>query len=151
MGFLEKVWFTDEAYFFLDGRINTQNNRIWSEKSPDVVSERQLHPPRCTLWCAVGSLGIIGPIWIEDDAGDVLTVTVERYRQVLRKFWAALQRKCVDTINGQWLQQDGAPAHAFTVTMKWLQERFGERIIARCTSFTWPPRSPYLTPPDVYL
>ena len=151
VGFLENVWFTDEAHFYLDGRINTQNNRIWSDRTPDVVAECQLHPPRCTAWCAVGSSGIIGPIWIEDDAGEVLTVTAERYRQVLQKFWAALQRKCVDTINEQWLQQDGAPAHAATATIRWLQERFGERVIARGTSFTWPPRSPDLTPPDFYL
>ena len=151
VGFLENVWFTDEAHFYLDGRVNSQNNRIWSEKIPDEVAERQLHPPRCTAWCAVSSTGIIGPIWIEDDAGEVLTVTAKRYLQVLKKFWAALQRKCVDTINEQWLQQDGAPAHAATVTLEWLQERFGGRLISRGTPTRWPPRSPDLTPADFYL
>ena len=131
MGFLGNVLFhTNEAHFYLDGRVNSQNNRVWREKAPDEVAERQLHPPRCISWCAVSSTGIIGPIWIEDDAGEVLTVTAERYLQVLKKFWTALQRKCVDTINEQWLQQDGAPAHAATVTLEWLHERLRGRLIS---------------------
>ena len=46
----------------------------------------------------------------------------------------------MDTINEQWLQQDGAPAHAATVTLKWLQERFGGGS-----------SSPDLMPPDFHL
>ena len=30
VSFLERVWFTDEARLYLDGKINTQNHRIWS-------------------------------------------------------------------------------------------------------------------------
>ena len=79
-------------------------------------------------------------------------MTAERYLQVLEKFWTALQWKCVDTINEQWLQQDGAPAHAATVALQWLQERFGGGgLISRGTPTRWPPRSPDLTPADFYL
>ena len=118
-------------------------HRTWSQN----VSCIRRGAPRGARWAARAS----SAPWIEDDAGEVLTLTTERYRQVLQKFWAALQMKCVDTINEQWLQQGGAPAHAATATIRWLQERFGERVIARGTSFTWPPRSPDLTPPDFYL
>ena len=54
-GFLEKVWFTDEAHFYLDGRVNSQNNRFWSKTPPDVVTERDLHPKKCSAWCAVST------------------------------------------------------------------------------------------------
>ena len=74
-------------------------------EGPDEVARRRTSaappPPRCTACCAVSSTGIIGPVWIEDDAGDVLIVTAERYLQVLKKFWTALQRKCVDIIKEQ--------------------------------------------------
>ena len=149
--FLDNVWFSDEAHFYLDGRVNTQNNRRWSSSAPGVVTERPLHSLKCTAWCAMSSAGIIGPIWIQDDAGHAVTVTAERYRKVLNQFWIALQRRCVDTVNEQWLQQDGAPAHTAGASIKWLQERFGERILAKGTPVAWPARSPDLTPPDFFL
>ena len=86
VNFVNNVWYTDEAHFYLDGRINPQKNRIWSKTPPDVVAEHQLYPPKCTAWCAVSGSGIIGPIWIEDDAGEAITVTAESYRQVLKRF-----------------------------------------------------------------
>ena len=68
-----------------------------------MVPEHTLHPERCTAWCSVSSMGIIGSFWIEDDLGKAAMVTAERYRQVLKKFWIALRKNCVDTINEQWI------------------------------------------------
>ena len=73
------------------------------EVKQDVVAEHQLYPPKCK-WFAVGGSCIIGPIWIEDDKEEAITVTAERYRQVLKKFWTILQSRYADTINAQWLQ-----------------------------------------------
>jgi hypothetical protein len=47
-----------------------------------------------------------------------------------------------------WFQQDGATAHTTNSTMQMLSEFFGGRIISRNL---WPPRSPDLSPPDLYL
>ena len=30
MDFLKRIWFSDEAHFHLDGRVNAQNNRLCS-------------------------------------------------------------------------------------------------------------------------
>jgi hypothetical protein len=36
--------FSDEAWFHLQGYINTQNNFYWSSQSPNVTQEVLLHP-----------------------------------------------------------------------------------------------------------
>ena len=149
--FLENIWFSDETHFYLDGRVNTQNNRFWGDSAPDLVSERPLHSKRCTAWCAISSTGVIGPIWLEDQDGSAATVTAKRYCKVLHRFWGLLQRCCADNINIQWLQQDGAPAHTARESLDWIQNHFGNRVISKKTIHEWPPRSPDLTPPDFFL
>ncbi|GFV38307.1 hypothetical protein TNCV_1619531 [Trichonephila clavipes] len=41
----------DEAHFWLNGYVNTQNCRIWSEANPQVYVETPLHPEKLTVWC----------------------------------------------------------------------------------------------------
>ncbi|GFV21739.1 hypothetical protein TNCV_3484361 [Trichonephila clavipes] len=41
----------DEAHFWLNGYVNKQNCRIWSEANPQVYVETPLHPEKLTeLW-----------------------------------------------------------------------------------------------------
>jgi hypothetical protein len=47
-----------------------------------------------------------------------------------------------------WIQQDGASSHTARSTMDTLHKLFGERIISKGL---WPPRSPDLSPPDLFL
>ncbi|GFV65041.1 hypothetical protein TNCV_4670721 [Trichonephila clavipes] len=42
----------DEAHFWLNGYVNKQNCRIWSEANPQVYVETPLHPEKLTVWCA---------------------------------------------------------------------------------------------------
>ncbi|GFX30203.1 uncharacterized protein TNCV_1963101 [Trichonephila clavipes] len=44
--------FHDEAYIWLNGYVNKQNCRIWSEDNPQVYVETPLHPEELTVWCA---------------------------------------------------------------------------------------------------
>ncbi|GFX16483.1 uncharacterized protein TNCV_22541 [Trichonephila clavipes] len=44
---------TDEAHFWLNGYVNKQNCRIWSEANPQVYVETPLHPEKLTVWCAL--------------------------------------------------------------------------------------------------
>ncbi|GFW40383.1 hypothetical protein TNCV_1019411 [Trichonephila clavipes] len=50
----------DEAHFWLNGYVNKQNYRIWSEANPQVYVETPLHPEKLTVWCALWAGGIIG-------------------------------------------------------------------------------------------
>ncbi|GFW96987.1 hypothetical protein TNCV_4802001 [Trichonephila clavipes] len=44
---------SDEAHFWLNGYVNKQNCRIWSEANPQVYVETPLHPEKLTVWCAL--------------------------------------------------------------------------------------------------
>ncbi|GFV14180.1 uncharacterized protein TNCV_526541 [Trichonephila clavipes] len=49
----------DEAHFWLNGYVNKQNCRIWSEANPQVYVETPLHPEKLTVWCASWAGGIL--------------------------------------------------------------------------------------------
>ncbi|GFU74400.1 hypothetical protein TNCV_2525691 [Trichonephila clavipes] len=49
----------DEAHFWLNGYVNKQNCRVWSEAHPQVYVETPLHPERLTVWCALWNGGIL--------------------------------------------------------------------------------------------
>ncbi|GFU50944.1 hypothetical protein TNCV_4461401 [Trichonephila clavipes] len=49
----------DEAHFWLNGYVNKQNCRIWSEANPQVYVETPLHPEKLTVWGALWSGGIL--------------------------------------------------------------------------------------------
>ncbi|GFW06608.1 hypothetical protein TNCV_2189411 [Trichonephila clavipes] len=52
-------FFSDEAHFWLNGYVNKQNCRIWSEANPQVYVETPLHPEKLTVWCALWAGGIL--------------------------------------------------------------------------------------------
>ncbi|GFV04239.1 uncharacterized protein TNCV_918601 [Trichonephila clavipes] len=51
--FHKRILFSDEAHFCLNGYVNKQNCRIWSEANPQVYVETPLHPEKLTVWCAL--------------------------------------------------------------------------------------------------
>ncbi|GFV38467.1 hypothetical protein TNCV_4393481 [Trichonephila clavipes] len=57
--FHKRILFSDEAHFWLNGYVNKQNCRIWSEANPQVYVETPLHPGKLTVWCALWAGGII--------------------------------------------------------------------------------------------
>ena len=148
--FLQHIWFTDEAHFYLDGSVNTQNNRFWAITAPDIVKERPLHSLKCTAWCAVSSSGVIGSFLSEDGQERTQTVTGERYRRIFRRFVTVMQRRCADNHAIQWFQQDGATPHTAHETIKLIQECFGTRVISRSIPHPWPANSPDLNLPDFF-
>ncbi|GFT38221.1 transposable element Tc1 transposase [Trichonephila clavipes] len=57
--FHKRILFSDEAPFWLNGYVNKQNCRIWSEANPQVYVETPLHPEKLTVWCALWAGGIL--------------------------------------------------------------------------------------------
>lgn len=138
IGELDRVFFSDEAWFHLSGYVNSQNTRIWSTENPHVLHENPLHCLKIGVWCAVSRRRIVGPIFFET------TVNSGVYKDIITQFISLLEtdeRNC-------WFQQDSATCHTSIETMSFLHEFFGERIISKGL---WPPRSPDLTPPDFFL
>ncbi|GFT26474.1 hypothetical protein TNCV_3603361 [Trichonephila clavipes] len=54
--FHKRILFSDEAHFWLNGYVNKQNCRIWSEANPQVYVETPLLPEKLTFWGYVKSL-----------------------------------------------------------------------------------------------
>ncbi|GFW32514.1 uncharacterized protein TNCV_676721 [Trichonephila clavipes] len=57
--FHKRIFFSDEAHFWLNGYVIKQNCRIWSEANPQVYVETPLHPEKLTVWCALWAGGIL--------------------------------------------------------------------------------------------
>ncbi|GFV37567.1 retrovirus-related Pol polyprotein from transposon opus [Trichonephila clavipes] len=85
--FHKRILFSDEAHFWLNGYVNKQNCRIWSEANPQVYVETPLHPGKLTVWCALWAGGIIGPYFFKNDEGHNVTVNGDRYRTMITNFF----------------------------------------------------------------
>ncbi|GFV20200.1 transposable element Tcb2 transposase [Trichonephila clavipes] len=85
--FHKRILFCDEAHFWLNGYVNKQNCRIWSESNPQVYVETPLHPENLTVWCALWAGGIIGPYFFKSDEGRNVTVNGDRYRAMITNFF----------------------------------------------------------------
>lgn len=134
------TFFTDEAWFYLQGHVSTQNNRYWATENPHMIHEVPHHAAKVGVWCAVSALRIIGPIFYDTTVDSHVYVN-----SILNNFFPLLTRN--ERLCG-WFQQDSATAHTAENSMHELRSVYGDRIISRGL---WPPRSPDLSPCDFYL
>ncbi|GFX97228.1 transposable element Tc1 transposase [Trichonephila clavipes] len=127
--FHKRILFSDEAhYFWLNGYVNKQNCRIWSEANPQVYVETPLPPEKLTVWCALWAGGIIGPYFFKNDDGHNVTVNGDRYRAMITNFFIPeLNNHDVQEL---WFQQDGATCHTARATIDLLKDTFGDRLIS---------------------
>ncbi|GFW96290.1 putative DD41D transposase [Trichonephila clavipes] len=167
--FHKRILFINEAHFWLNGYVNKQNCRIWSEANPQVYVETPLHPEKLTVWCALWAYkdrnsvnymplatchlpwagGIIGPYFFKNDEDHNVTVNGDRYRSMITNFFIPeLNNHDVQEL---WFQQDGATCHTARATIDLLKDTFGDRLISRFGPVNWPPRSCDLTPLDYFL
>lgn len=147
--FPKKIFFSDEAHFWLNGSVNKWNCRIWSATNPQVIHQKQLHSPKLSVWCTLHAGGIIGPYFFVNENGNTVTVNGIRYRSMLTEFfWPEINN--IEYQN-MWFQQDGATSHTARDTIDLLKEKFDKKIISRNGSVNWPPRSCDLTPLDFFL
>ncbi|GFW49848.1 transposable element Tc1 transposase [Trichonephila clavipes] len=147
--FHKRILFSDEAHLWLNGYVNKQNCRIWSEANPQVYVETPLHPEKLTVWCALWAGGIIGPYFFKNDEGHNVTVNGDRYRAMITNFFIPeLNNHDVQEL---WFQQDGATCHTARASIDLLKDTFGDRLISRFGPVNWPPRSCDLTPLDYFL
>ncbi|CAH2090217.1 unnamed protein product [Euphydryas editha] len=147
----ENILFSDEANFHLNGNVNKQNCRYWSNENPKQKHERPLYSTKITVWAAMSSKGIIGPYFFEDRRGRPLTVNTDRYCEMLRNFLAPALEEFRGFNSRTWFQQDGATCHTSNPSIEALKELFPNKLISRRGDVNWPPRSPDLSPLDYFL
>lgn len=147
--FQSKIFFSDEANFYLDGFVNKQNCRIWGSERPRPNEEQPTSRARVTVWCAIWAKGIIGPYFFENKQGDPVAVNGSRYQQMLTSFLLP-KLQTIDTEN-MLFQQDGASWHTNATAIEILRETFPGRVISRNGDVNFPPRSCDLSPVDYFL
>ena len=54
-----KIVFSDEAHFWLNGYVNKQNCRFWSEDQPEALQKLPMHPEKVAVCCRLWAGGII--------------------------------------------------------------------------------------------
>ncbi|GFW50780.1 DUF4817 domain-containing protein [Trichonephila clavipes] len=146
--FHKRILFSDEAHFWLNGYINKQNCRIWSEANPQVYVETPLHPEKLTVWYTLWAGGIIGPYFFKNDEGHNVTVNGDRYRAMITNFFIPdLNNHDVQEL---WFQQ-GATCYTAHATIDLLEDTFSDRLISRFGPVNWPTRSCDLTPLDLFF
>ena len=139
--FQDKIWWSDEACFKLNGHINRHNCSYWSHDNPHVVLEKEVNLPGVTVWAAMSSNGIIGPFFFDS------SVTGELYLDMLKTFFFPQVQHERDIR----FQQDGAPPHYAYCVREWLDSNFSGRWIGRRGPIDWPSRSPDLSLMDFFL
>lgn len=143
-GLLDRVIWSDEAIFKLNGHVNKHNCVYWCEENPHVTITQEINSPGVIAWCAICSNGIVGPFFFDTH------VNADSYLALLKeKLWPAVEHH--SEAPNLYFQQDGAPPHYAKVVRQWLDEKFPERWLGRRGPVEWPPRSPDLTPPDFFL
>ena len=62
-GWLNNIWFCDEAHYHLNGAVNNHNNVFWREE----VNEKHLKGTKVTVWIAFNPIhGLFGLYWFQD-------------------------------------------------------------------------------------
>jgi hypothetical protein len=82
---LRLTFFSEEAWFHLQGYVNMQNNRYSSSQNAHLTREVQLHPVTVGVWCAVSARRIVGPVFFNE------TINCERYLCVQGQHFQHLQ------------------------------------------------------------
>lgn len=151
--FINKIVFSDEATFHLNGTVNKQNCRYWSRENPHWMCEAHTqYPKKVNVWAGIINNKIIGPYFFEG------TVTGEVYLDFLINFLVPTLQRAFPDVNHPneidrsiYYQQDGAPPHFARTVRNYLNEVFPNRWIGRRGAIEWPARSPDLTPLDYFL
>jgi hypothetical protein len=71
------TFFSDEAWFHLQGYINTRNNRYWNSQNPHLTHEAALRPVKFDVCCAVIARRIVELLFFNEK------INSERYVEVI--------------------------------------------------------------------
>ncbi|KAL1281045.1 hypothetical protein QQF64_015645 [Cirrhinus molitorella] len=63
--FTQKILFSDEANFYVNGEVNKQNHRYWSDTNPHWIDpSKTVGTKKVMVWCGIWGTKIVGPFFI---------------------------------------------------------------------------------------
>ena len=140
-GWHQKIVFSDEAVFHLNGQVNLHNCFYYSTENPHVTCIKPLKSPSVCFWAMISfDYGIVHHV-IDG------TVTGDKYCDLLREIVIPFLRRKRSLI----YQQDGAPCHFSHAARALLNDNLADRWIGRGGPRNWPSRSPDLAMNDFWL
>lgn len=152
--FLFNVVVGDEAVFSMNGKVSSQNVRMYAPKGnpPEHNYDAKNSRQKIHVWgglCGNGS--VLGPFIFHQNvnARTYLDLLNTQVFPALGRVYDVVLR--ANDANRLWWIQDGAPAHTARIVRRRLTEVFGERVIGLGHTIAWPARSPDLTPCDFFL
>jgi hypothetical protein len=162
IGLEDRIFWSDESTFNLNGTVSKHNCYYWAEENPHILIEKKQKSIGLNVWAAICSDGIIGPYFFHHPPLSGLlpnfapcNVNMGNYTKLLENyFWP--QFTDLPNPEDYLFMQDGAPPHYSHLARNWLNNRLPNQWIGRGTStdlqkIIWPPRSPDLTPCDFFL
>lgn len=117
--FIDKLIFSDEAWFSLSDDINSQNCRFWCQENPHQYIEVPLHDQRVMVWAAITSSSVIGSFFFESTVNQYTYLDV-----IVNKFIPQFKVLNQNQINQFIYQQDSARPHVTNVVLTKLKEFF---------------------------
>lgn len=148
------MWFTGEARFYLNGRVECHNLVYTKTRKTDdcinwphrVVGKYTPSTEPCvTVWAAMNSELSIGPFFCDGE------LTSEKYTEILKKFVESL-RPLTSSIDHPIFIHDDSKIHANSDVTNYLEKQFPHHWIGTGSSYgVWPHHSPDLTPINYFL
>jgi hypothetical protein len=104
--------------FHLDGTVKKQNVRSWAREHPHNFRESSSHARKVTVWVAISSHGLIGPIFFNE------TVNSQLYLHTLQNEFLPKLMATQLTIRKQWFMQDGSTPHTANAVLDFSEHHF---------------------------
>lgn len=151
--FTDNVLFSDEATFYLNGHVNRQNTRYWSDENPHWIQEcHTQRPQKINVWAGIVRNTIIGPYFFDENLTGALYLDFLQNTMIPDLIQLFPDIQIPNNLDrGIWFQQDGAPPHFAVTVREFLNRTFPQRWIGRRGTVEWPARSPDLTPLDFFI
>ena len=152
--FLSNLVIGDEAGFWMNGQVSSQNVRKYAPKgnNPEFTYEVSASKEKLMVWMGLAGNGtVLGPFFLDGSvtgAKYLKLLNEEVFPQLVAVFGHQFNNGSFSRL---WWAQDGAPAHTSVDISTWMTEFFRHKIIALHHPYEWPPRSPDLTPCDFFL